>query len=182
MSRLRERVGDQRPLQGDHGGRRVAMQLGELEAQLGVQLGQRSAPRIRPRLVTVLGQQSAAVKTERALIRVRGTIGSRARCSSLESVNVDLSGEDDGAVFQRERGRAVGARGIERAAGDIERLVQVVRGCVGVALGPKQLSEALAVHAAVGRQREDLDQRFGLAQPPRAIGDVIVADGDRKTA
>ena len=182
VSRLRERVGDQRPLQGDHGGRRVAMQLGELEAQLGVQLGERSAPRVRPRLVTVLGQQRAAVKAERALIGGRVAIGSRARRSSLESINVDLSIEDDGAVYQRQRGRAVGARGVERAAGGIERLVQVVRGCVGVAVGPQQLSEALAVHAAVGRQREDLDQRLGLAQPPRAISDDAVADGDRKTA
>jgi hypothetical protein len=38
------------------------------------------------------------------------------------------------------------------------------------------------VHAAVGRQREDLDQRLGLAQPPRAIGHDVVADGDRETA
>ena len=38
------------------------------------------------------------------------------------------------------------------------------------------------MHAAVGRQREDLDQRLGLAQPPRAIGDDVVADGDRETA
>ena len=38
------------------------------------------------------------------------------------------------------------------------------------------------MHAPVGRQREDLDQRLGLAQPPRTIGDDIVADGDRKTA
>jgi hypothetical protein len=93
-----------------------------------------------------------------------------------------MSDEDDGAVYQRQRGRAVGARGVERAAGGKERLVQVVRGCVGVALGPQQLSEALAVHAAVGRQRKDLDQRLRLAQPPRAIGDDAVADGDRETA
>jgi hypothetical protein len=38
------------------------------------------------------------------------------------------------------------------------------------------------VHPAVGRQREDLDQRLGLAQPPRAIGEDVVADGDRETA
>jgi len=34
------------------------------------------------------------------------------------------------------------------------------------------------VHAAIGREREDLDQRLGLAQPPRAISDLTVADGD----
>jgi hypothetical protein len=182
VSRLRERVGDQRALQGNHGRRRVAMQLGKLEAQRGVQLGQRSAPSIRPRLVAVLGQQRTAVKVERPLIGDRIAIGSRARRSSLEGINVDPSVEDDGAVYQRQGGRAVGARGVERAARRIERLVQVVRGRVGVAVGPQQLGEVLAVHAAVGRQREDLDQRLGLAQPPRAIGDDVVADGDGETA
>jgi hypothetical protein len=38
------------------------------------------------------------------------------------------------------------------------------------------------VYATVGRQRKDLDQRLGLAQPPRAIGDDLVANGDRETA
>jgi hypothetical protein len=38
------------------------------------------------------------------------------------------------------------------------------------------------VHATVGRQREDLDQRLGFAQTPRAVGDDAVADGDRETA
>jgi hypothetical protein len=88
----------------------------------------------------------------------------------------------DSAVYQRQRGRAVAAGGVERAAGGIERLVEVVRGRVGGAVGPQQLGEALAVHATVGRQREDLDQRLGLAQPPRTIGDDLIADGDRETA
>jgi hypothetical protein len=182
VGRLRERVGDQRALQGDHGGRRVAVQLGELEAQRGVQLGERSPPSIRPRLVTVLGQQVAAVKAERPLIDGRVAIFSCACRSSLERINVDLSVEDDSAVYQRQRGRAVAAGGVERAAGGIERLVEVVRGRVGGAVGPQQLGEALAVHATVGRQREDLDQRLGLAQPPRTIGDDLIADGDRETA
>jgi len=94
VGRLRERVGDQRALQGDHGGRRVAVQLGELEAQRGVQLGERSPPSIRPRLVTVLGQQVAAVKAERPLIDGRVAIFSCACRSSLERINVDLSVED----------------------------------------------------------------------------------------
>jgi hypothetical protein len=85
-------------------------------------------------------------------------------------------------IDQHDRSRAVGARGIERAAGAIERLVQIVRGCVGIVVRPQQLGEALAMHAAVGRQREDLDQRLGLAKPPSAIGDDVIADGDRETA
>ena len=182
MSRLGEWVGDQRALQGDHGGRGVAVQLGELEAQRGVQLGERGAPSVGPRLVAVLGQQLAAVNVERPLIGGRVAIGSRARRGSLEGIDIDLSLENNGAIDEHHCGRAVGARGIERAAGGIERLVQVVRGRVGVAVGPQQLGEPLAVHAAVGRQREDLDQRLGLAQPPRAIGDDVVADGDRETA
>ena len=182
VSRLRERVGDQRALQGDHGGRRVAVQLGELEAQRGVELGERSTLSVGPRLVAVFRQQRAAVKAERPLIGGRVAIGSRARRSSLEGINVDLSLKNNRAIDQHHCGCAVGARGVERAAGGIEGLVQVVRGCVGVAVGPQQLGEALAVHAAVGRQREDLDQRLGLAQPPRAIGDDVVAGGDRETA
>jgi hypothetical protein len=179
---LRERVGDQRALQVDDGGRRVAVQLGELEAQRRVQLDERRAPRVRPRLVAVLGQQRTAVEPEGALIGGRVAFGTRPRRSRLERVDVDLGAEDDDTVDQRNRGRAVGARGVEGAARDVERLVQVVRGCLGIALGPQQLGEALTVHAAIGRQREDLDQRLGLAQPPRAISDGTVADGDRETA
>jgi len=122
------------------------------------------------------------VKVERPHISGRVAIGSRARRSGLEGVNVDLSLQNNRAIDQRHYGRAVGARGIDRAAGGKERLIQVVRGCVGVAVGPQHLGEALAVDTAVGCQREDLDQRLGLAQPPRAIGDDVVADGDRETA
>jgi hypothetical protein len=93
VSRLRERVGDQRALQSDNGGRRVAVELGELDAQRGVQLRERSAPRIRPRLVTVLGQQRAAVKAERPLIGGGVAIGVCACRSSLEAINVNLSAE-----------------------------------------------------------------------------------------
>jgi hypothetical protein len=179
---LRERVGDQRALQSDHGGWRIAVQLGELEAQRGVQLGERSPPSVGPRLVAVLGQQLAAVRAERPLIRGRVAIGSRAGRSSLEGIDVNPSPENDRAVQHRQCGRAVSAGAVERAASGIEGLVQVVRGRVGGAVAPQQLGEALAVHAAVGRQRKDLDQRLGLAQPPRTIRDDVVADGDRETA
>ena len=119
VSRLRERVGDQRALQGDHGGRRVAVQFGELEAQRGVQVGERSALSVGPRLVAVLGQQRAAVEAERPLIGGRVAIGSRARRGSLEGINVDLGIQNNRAIDQHHCGRAVGARGVERAAGGI---------------------------------------------------------------
>ena len=90
MGRLRERVGDQRALQSALRGRPVAVQLGELEAQRGVQLGERSPPSVGPRLVAVLGQQLAAVKAERPLIGGRVAIGSRACRSSLEGIDVNL--------------------------------------------------------------------------------------------
>ena len=145
VGRLRERVGDQRALQGAHGGRAVAVQLGELEAQRAVQLGERGPPSLGPRLVAVLGQQLAAVNAERPLISRRVAIGSRACRSSLEGINVNLSPENDHAVQHHQCGRSVSASGVERAAGGIERLVQVVRGRVGGAVGPQQLGQALAV-------------------------------------
>ena len=158
------------------------MQLGELEAQPGVQLTQRSAPRIRPRLITILGQQRAAVKTERPLIRGRVTIGSSPRRSRLKPINVNPSRKNNRAVHERHGGRAISARAVERTARGIEGLVEVIRGCVSVSVGPQHLSETLAMHAPIGRQREDLHQRLGLTQSPRAIGDHAVADGDRETA
>ena len=88
VSGLRERVGEQRALQRDHRGRRVAMELGELEAQIGVQIRERSTPCVGPRLVAVLGQQRTVVKVERPLIGGGVAIGSRAGSSNLEHIHV----------------------------------------------------------------------------------------------
>jgi hypothetical protein len=38
------------------------------------------------------------------------------------------------------------------------------------------------VHAAFGRQRDDLDQCLGLAQPPRGVSDPAAGGGNRETA
>ena len=83
-------------------------------------------------------------------------------------------------VAQRQDGRRVGAGRLQRPAGDVERLVEVVGRRLGRPVGPQQLRRPLAVDAPLGRQREQLDQALGLAQAPRALGHDLVADATAK--
>jgi hypothetical protein len=49
-------------------------------------------------------------------------------------------------------------------------------------IGPQQLGQRLAVDPPVGREREDLDQRSGPTQPPRAVFDGPSGDAYGKAA
>src|SRR3954468_3629904 len=64
----------------------------------------------------------------------------------------------------------------ERAARDVQGLVEVVRGRLGSAVGPQELGRALAVDAPIRRKRQQLDEALPLAQPPRPLGHDLVAD------
>ena len=176
MGGLGQRVDDQRALQRGDRLRVVAVQLGQLDAQGAVELEQRGAARVGPRLVAVLGQQLAGVEVERALVVGGLARGARVGGGGLEGVDVDLGLEGDDAVAEAQ---GVGA---DRAAGGVQRLVEVVGRGLGVAVGPQQVGQALAVQPALGREGEELDQRLGLAQAPRALLDDAVLGGDREAA
>ena len=173
---LGQRIDDQRALQRGDRLRVVAGQLGELDAQRAVQLEQRGPARVGPRLVAVLGQQLAGVEVERALVGGGVARLARAGGGGLEGVDVDLGLEGDDAVAQAQ---GIGA---DRAPRCVQRLVEVVGRRVAVAVGPQQLGEALAVQPALGREGQELDQRLGLAQAPRALLDHAVLRGDREAA
>ncbi len=173
---LGQRVGDQRALQRRHRLRVVAVQLGQLDAQGAVELEQGCATGVGPGLVAVLGQQLAGMQVEGGLVVGGLAGGARVDGGGLEGVDVDLGLEGDDAV-----GEAQGL-GSDRPAGRVQGLVEVVGRGFGVAIGPQQIGQALAVHAALGRQGQELDQRLGLAQAPRAFFDDAVLGGDREPA
>ena len=151
-----------------------------------MRLAHRLPPAGGPPFVAVLREQLAAVARERrAIVRqLAGLAGVRER--RIEHVDVDLHPpariQRQHVVAQRQDDRGLGAGRLERPAGDIQRLVEVVGRRLGRTLGPEQLGRPLAVHAPVGRQREQLHQALGLAQPPGALGHDLLADADGEGA
>ena len=149
-----------------------------------MRLAQRLPPAGRPRLVAVLGQQLAAVERgRRAEVRDRARLPGAGH-RGVEGVDVDVHpaarAQHEHVVAQGQDGRAVGAGRLERPAGDVQGLVEVVRRRVAAAVGPQQLRGPLAVDPAVGRQREQLDQALGLPQAPGALGHGGPADANRE--
>jgi hypothetical protein len=173
---LGERVGGDRLLERGERRGRPGGQLRELQAERGVQLAQRNAPGRGPRLVAVLGQQLARVKVERAHVALRVEGAARRAGRVLEALDVDGGLERHDTV-----GEAQGV-GAHRPPCRVQRLVEVVRGAGGVALGPERLGELVAVQALSRREREELHERARLAQPPGAIRDAAVVDCDGEPA
>jgi hypothetical protein len=151
-------------------------ELGQLDAQGAVELEQRGPARVGPGLVAVLGQQLAGVQVERGLVVGGLPGGARVDGGGLEGVDVDLGLEGDDAVAEAQ------GVGPDRPAGRVQGLVEVVGRGLGVAIGPQQVGQALAVHAPLGREGQELDQRLGLAQAPRALCDDAIPGGDREPA
>ena len=94
----------------------------KLQAERAVQLPQRRAPRIDPRLVPVLGEKFAAVEVER--VAVRGGVGRAARLGRRALERVDVA--DDGGVEPEHRVRQGQAVCTKHPPRGVERLVQVV--------------------------------------------------------
>jgi hypothetical protein len=158
------------------------MQLGQRDEQPEVALAQDLAARRGPLLVAVLGQQLAAVERHRALAGRHGRLRAGLGRSLLEDVDVDLhAGQGQQPVADAQAARALTAGRVERAAGGEQRLAQVVGRRGRVAIRPQHLGDLLAMHPAIGREREQLHEALGAPQPPRALGYRSVA-GDLEAA
>jgi hypothetical protein len=132
-----------------------------------------------PVLEPVLGQQVTAVQLGRRPIvhRVSGPPGPPA--GRVEGLRVQprhraLRQQHD-VVAEAEQAAGSPAH---HAAGDVQRLVQVVGGRCPITVGPQHGHQRLAVHAMPTGQGQQLDQRLGLAQPPGVGGHRAVSHGD----
>ena len=128
-----------------------------------------------PALVLVLGQQRAGPVCERGAQAVDVPAGSRLGGGLLERVDVDgecvVGAQVQDVVAQGNPRRA------ERPARGVHRLVQVVRGCARVSVRPQHLEDGVAMHAVSWREREQLDERLGLAQAPAVADRLTVHRG-----
>jgi hypothetical protein len=79
---------------------------------------------------------------------------------------------------------AIGRRkaGFEYPADGVERAVQVVGGGPRAEMRPEQVHRLLLVQPMVRLQGEQLDERRGLAQPPRVLPDDARANRYPETA
>ena len=96
--------------------------------------------------------------------------------------HVTIGSEHDEIVTHRERGSPIHADCRQRSAGRVQGLMQVVSCGVGVEVRPELVSELVPVKPMRRFQRQQLDQRLRLAQPPGAVGDRSVTLGDLETA
>ncbi len=186
MGRLVQRLIDQHRPQAVDRRRRIALRLepGQLDSQGEAKLVDSVSAGGSPLLVAVLGQQLALVRVERRPVGGRIAPSARPGPGLLESLDIDpdrrLGAELDQVVVQLDAGRAVKADRVEGAPRRKDRLVQVVAGRGLVAIRPEQLCGLPRVHPPFGREREQLDQGLGLAQPPSVVGNHLATQSDRE--
>ncbi len=133
------------------------------------QLGELVAPALDPVLVAVLGQELTAVQRQRRPEGRRSPrpAGVDRRALELVDVHGDVGGEVEQLVAQLDR---VGA---QRAAGDVEGLVEVVRRGVRALLTPEDVHRLLAMEAMLRSERQQLHQLARLLQSPRPVRDGV---------
>ena len=137
----------------------------EVPHQPGSNRAQPVAMRRRPVLIEVLGQELTRPQGER-VANVLGRTGRGShRGRGLEVVDVDghaaLAAEDDDLVLENE------VLGAHHPAGRMQRLMEVVRADRRVGLGPQLLDEHITVNPMARPERQELDDRLCLPQPPR---------------
>nr|BFE70399.1 hypothetical protein GCM10020092_037000 [Actinoplanes digitatis] len=143
----------------------------QLDEQLTEEFPEFLAPRCRPVLEPVLGQQVTGVRGDRGAQAGQAAVGAGGRGEPLEVPHVDV---DEAARAQHHHVvvqlHQPGVRSVagEHAPGDVQRLVQIVRGRRDRPVRPQHVQQHVAVHPLVRREREQLDQRPGLAQAPLA--------------
>ena len=152
--------------------------FGKLEAEGRELLAQQRAVRLRPGLVPVLGQQVTGKEADRCFESLGCAGTPRPRDCGFECVDVDLA-----RGCQRHELLADGDRlRSERPAGDVHGLVQVVRGPARLVFGPQQVDHLAAVQRASRGERQQLDERARLPQPPGALRNQLAVDRGRETA
>ena len=160
----------------------ILLQLGQLGLQGETEPVEAIAPLPAPVLVAVRGQQLGIEALEGRAIGAGLALLARRGGELFEGDRVDpdrvLGAEQDQFFAQLQVAAAVQPDRVERAPGREYRLMEVVAGGVRVPPRPQQLGRLLDMEAALGREREQLDQRLRLAQPPGLVGDDAAADAD----
>ena len=149
----------------------------EVPHQPGSDRAQPVAVRRRPVLVEVLGQELARPQGERVANVLGRTGRGSPRGRGVEVVDVDghaaLATEDDDLVVENE------VLGAHHPAGRMQRLMEVVRADRRVGLGPQLLDEDITVNPMARRERQELDDRLCLSQPPPWRRDGALASRSR---
>jgi hypothetical protein len=145
----------------------------------GELVGERLELRARPRrevVVPVLGQELAAVERERGPRRMRAPRAEGGCGRVLEALDVDVRHQHEQAVSRLHRPRP------ERLAGDVDGLVEVVRGRGRIEIGPEGVHRLLAVEPVAPGERQELHELARLLQPPGAVRHRLSADRGREAA
>ena len=136
----------------------------EVPHQPGSNRAQPVAMRRRPILIEVLGEELTRPQGER-VANVLGRTGRGSDCGrGLEVVDVDghpaTPAEDENLVLENE------VLGAHHPAGRMQRLMEVVRADRRFGLGPQLLDEHITVNPMARPERQELDDRLCLPQPP----------------
>ncbi len=137
----------------------------EVPHQPGSNCAQPVAMQRRPVLIEVLGEELTRPQGER-VANVLGHTGRGSDCGRcLEVVDVDghtaPAAEDDDLVPENE------VLGANHPTCRMQRLMEVVRADRRVGLGPQLLDEHITVNPMARPERQELDDRLCLPQPPR---------------
>jgi len=131
---------------------------------------------LRPVVVSVLRQELAAVQRERGPERRRRLRVPRSRRRRLERVDVDVGSEREHLVAHADRVRS------ERAACNVHRLVEVVRGRGRSEVAPQHVHCLVAVQPVPAGKRKQLHELARLLQTPRGVGDGDAVDRSGESA
>jgi hypothetical protein len=182
-----QRVGLQRQLQGGLRLGRAALGPGPVaqpDQHFPVQRVQLVAGTVGPGLVAVGGQQLPAVRRLGRPQRGQLAAVQRGRGRRTEGRGVDVDQpagpQHDHLVPQLQQ--AVGALPGERPPGRVQDLVQVVGGRGRREIRPEQVEQIFAVQPLGRVQRQQLDHRLRLAQPPARGVDRTAADLDGESS
>ena len=134
--------------------------------QVGAQLADPLSRAGRPLFVEVLGQQVASAAVGRGVEQRLVSVAEGLLRGDLEQGHVDrdgLVGEQGDRLAAQDDGVVPGG-----FAGEVGGLVQPGRGLVDGQVGPQRVDDLLAVQPSPGAQRQQLDQRGGVAPIPGA--------------
>ena len=189
VHRLMQRVGSDDRRQQGHGSERVPFDQGvldQLHDQCRAPLTDAVGMSLRPRLEGILGEQVPGPALERRgqrrpVLRRTGLV-----YGSLELLevgdHVTIRSEHHKIGTHRQCGSPLHADCRQGPASRMHGLVQVVSCGVSVEVRPELVGELVPVQPMRRFQRQQLDQRLRLAQPPGAGGDRPVTLGDLETA